>query len=134
MHAKIRESFLFPAIMKSMSVSVLPAQHLFPTALISSHCSRFICVYLRNLRLVLGLPAAILRLSMHTTTPHPSVPAGTRHYPAHHARNPKRSSPEKTRTKTVRGCAFARWPLWAVLRAKLSRHKSAPEPQSSCLL
>src|SRR5579864_1358873 len=72
------------------------------------------------------MPVAILRLSMHTTSLHPIVPAGMPRYPAHHAHSLARPAPERTQPETVRGCVFAPRPLWAAVQAMLSIHKSAP--------
>src|SRR6267154_1810864 len=123
MHAKRRESFLFPAIMKFMAISVLPVQALF------LNCSDFLPLFslsapmCDNLRLRIancqlliatgGLLMATLHRRKHMTSLHPSVPAGTLRFPARRARNLVQPALERTRSGTVRGCAFAHPPLCA---------------------
>src|SRR5260221_1443560 len=100
MHAQRGESFLFPAIMKFIAISVLPVQALF------LNCSDFLPLFslsapmCENLRLRIancqlliatgGLLMATLHRRKHTTSLHPSVPAGTLRFPARRAHSPAR--------------------------------------------
>src|ERR1051325_2354185 len=141
MLAKIQESSLLQPIEKFMAFRY-PGPDLFPVR-ISPWFLFLICASLRDLRqafVVCQLLFCSHQLFVsrgrqkHSTSLHPSVPAGTRRYRSHRARKLTRTGPLRTMRESPADCAFEFRLLCAVARAKPSTCKFAPVLQSSFLL